>query len=159
MSIALCNTRRMSSVQAQPIPGAPQWDQADKMRKALRHADVSVQEIADYLGVARNTVSTWINGHIEPSTQTLRLWSIRTGVPYEWLMDTTLPVQVAPSRGRRKLPRLDSNQQPSVSLEPQVNGTVTEVDFTTRTARKHRLRPAAGPAQVIPLRPELAKTG
>ena len=55
------------------------------MRKALRHAGLSVQEMADYLGVTRGTVSTWINGRIEPSTQTLRLWSLRCGVDYEWL--------------------------------------------------------------------------
>jgi transcriptional regulator with XRE-family HTH domain len=65
----------------------PQWDTADRMRKALREANVGVQEMADYLGVARNTVSTWINGRIRPSKQTLRLWSMRCGVPYRWLAD------------------------------------------------------------------------
>ena len=65
----------------------PQWDMADRMRKSLRHADIGVQEIADYLGVARNTVSTWINGKITPGAQTLRLWSIRCGVSYDWLVD------------------------------------------------------------------------
>lgn len=63
----------------------PEWDTADRMRKALREADIGVQEIADYLGVSRNTVSTWINGRIAPSTQTLRLWSLRCGVSYAWL--------------------------------------------------------------------------
>lgn len=61
------------------------------MRKSLRHADLSVQEIADYLGVARNTVSTWINGRIQPSPQTVRLWAIRTGVDYHWLRDGVNP--------------------------------------------------------------------
>ena len=64
----------------------PEWDLADRMRKALRESDIGVQEMADYLGVARNTVSTWINGRIEPSIQTLRLWAMRCGVPYEWLV-------------------------------------------------------------------------
>jgi len=61
------------------------FDLADRMRKALRVSGLTVQEIADYLGVTRGTVSTWINGHIHPSTQTLRLWAARTGVPYSWL--------------------------------------------------------------------------
>ncbi len=65
----------------------PKWDVADRMRKALRHADVGVQEMADYLGVARNTVSTWINGRIPPSKQTLRLWAMRTGVSFGWLAE------------------------------------------------------------------------
>ena len=63
----------------------PTWDTADRMRKALRVAGVGVGEMADYLGVTPSTVSTWINGKFRPNLQTLRLWSIRTGVPLEWL--------------------------------------------------------------------------
>ena len=74
----------MSEQPATPA-GAPQWDVADRMRKALRHANVEVQEIAVYLGVSRTSVSNWINGRIDPSTQTLRLVALRCGVPYEWL--------------------------------------------------------------------------
>lgn len=77
----------------------PEWDLADRMRKALRTSGISVGEMADYLGVGRNTVSTWINGRIAPSRQTLRLWAIRCGVSYEWLVGG--------------LPRLDSNQEPA----------------------------------------------
>lgn len=65
----------------------PEWDTADRMRKALREAGISVQEMADYLGVARNTVSTWINGRIRPSKQTLRLWAMRCGVSFSWLSE------------------------------------------------------------------------
>lgn len=65
--------------------GVPEFDLADRMRKALRTADMGVQEMADYLGVARNTVSTWINGRIVPNRQTVLLWAMRTGVPLEWL--------------------------------------------------------------------------
>lgn len=57
----------------------------DRMRRALRKEHMSVQDMADFLGVARNTVSTWINDRIHPSEQTLKLWAIRTGVPLEWL--------------------------------------------------------------------------
>ncbi|MGH3501478.1 MAG: helix-turn-helix domain-containing protein [Nocardioidaceae bacterium] len=70
----------------QPTIGTiPAWDLADRMRKALRQADANVGEMAEYLGVSRGTVSTWINGRIDPSTQTLRLWALRCGVPYPWL--------------------------------------------------------------------------
>ena len=58
----------------------PEWDLADRMRKALRASGIGVQEIADYLGVTRSTVSNWVNGRIAPSVQTLRLWAIRCGV-------------------------------------------------------------------------------
>lgn len=76
----------------------PQWDLADRMRKALRVAGVSVQDMADYLDVARNTASTWINGRITPSGQTVRLWSLRCGVDYEWLR-TGHPTQTGPDGG------------------------------------------------------------
>jgi transcriptional regulator with XRE-family HTH domain len=46
-----------------------------------------VAEMAAYLGVSRRSVGNWINGHVEPGTQTLRLWAMRCGPPvtYEWL--------------------------------------------------------------------------
>jgi transcriptional regulator with XRE-family HTH domain len=74
----------MSEQPASPAD-VPAWDVADRMRKSLRHANGGVAEMADYLGVSRASVSNWINGRIEPSTQTLRLWAMRTGVSYEWL--------------------------------------------------------------------------
>jgi transcriptional regulator with XRE-family HTH domain len=72
--------------------GTPEWDLADRMRKALRESGIGAQDIADYLGVSRTSVSSWINGRGVPSTQTLRLWAMRTGVSYEWL---TQPIAVA----------------------------------------------------------------
>ena len=68
-----------------------EFDLADRMRRALKVSGLNVQEMADYLGVARNTVSTWINGHITPSLQTLRLWAIKTDVPLEWLRTGKIP--------------------------------------------------------------------
>ena len=68
------------------MPLVPQFDQADRMRKALRVSGVSVGEMADFLGVARESVGRWINGRTEPSNQTLRLWAIHTGVSYDWIL-------------------------------------------------------------------------
>jgi transcriptional regulator with XRE-family HTH domain len=71
----------------QPAPpqALPQWDVADRLRKALRHAGIGTTEMADYLGVSRQSVGNWMNGRIEPSQQTLRLWALRCGVSFEWL--------------------------------------------------------------------------
>jgi transcriptional regulator with XRE-family HTH domain len=71
----------------QPVTPAdvPEWDVADRLRKALRNAGIGTAEMAAYLGVSRQSVGNWINGRIAPSTQTLRLWALRTGVPYSWL--------------------------------------------------------------------------
>lgn len=91
----------------------PEFDLADRMRKALRTSGVGVWEMADYLGVARTSVSNWINGHHPPSMQTLRLWSMRTGVDLDWLRTGENPHQLDADEGVEMLPRLDSNQQPA----------------------------------------------
>lgn len=75
----------MSEQPVTPAAAVPQWDRADRLRKALRHAGMSPGQMAEYLEVGGNTVSTWINGRIDPRPQTLRLWALRTGVPYAWL--------------------------------------------------------------------------
>ena len=63
----------------------PEWTQGDRMHKSLRLTGISVQEMADYLGVARNTVSTWINDRNTPNQRTMMLWAVRTGYPQHWL--------------------------------------------------------------------------
>ena len=63
----------------------PQWDVADRLRKALREAHMSTEEMADYLDVSRRSIGNWLSGRIKPSTRTMRLWALRTGVQYEWL--------------------------------------------------------------------------
>lgn len=63
----------------------PHFDLADRMRKSLRHSDIGVQDMADYLGVSRNTVGRYVNGHNHPDRRTLLLWALKTGVPVEWL--------------------------------------------------------------------------
>jgi transcriptional regulator with XRE-family HTH domain len=69
----------------------PEWDLCDRLAKSLRTADMSVGDMAEYFDVHRNTVSGWVHGRIRVDTRTLRLWAMRTGVPYEWLRDGTAP--------------------------------------------------------------------
>jgi transcriptional regulator with XRE-family HTH domain len=93
---------------------APEFDLADRMRKSLRHADIGVQEMADYLEVSRNAVGTWINGRNKPSPQTVRLWALRCGVPYEWLRHGTVNVIAYPDpEGDAKWAPTGSNRQPA----------------------------------------------
>lgn len=65
----------------------PEWDLADRLGKALREARMSVNEMALYLGVHRNTVGAWINGRGPIGGPAIRAWAGRTGVRYEWLRD------------------------------------------------------------------------
>lgn len=73
----------------------PEWDLADRLGKALRVADMSVAEMAMYLGVHRNTVSAWINGRTPISGPAIRAWADRTAVDFGWLKDG-LPGQSGP---------------------------------------------------------------
>lgn len=63
----------------------PTWDLGDRLGKSLKHAGVKVGEMAEYLGVSRNTVGNYTNGRTAPDRRTLLLWAMRTGVPFEWL--------------------------------------------------------------------------
>lgn len=81
------------------------------MRVALREADVNVQEISDYLGVSRTAVSRWINDRGAPSKQTMRLWSLRCGVPLGWLETGQAPT-TGPSGPVEWYTARDSNPEP-----------------------------------------------
>ena len=63
----------------------PEFDLTDRMRKSLREAGLTTEEMADYLDINRATVSAWLNG-ATVAVRNLRLWAIRCGVDYDWLM-------------------------------------------------------------------------
>lgn len=83
----------------QVIERVPQFDLADRLRKALRESQVDVQDMAAYLGVSRTSVSNWINGRIKPSLQTQRLWAMRCGVSFEWVRDGDVAAHPGPPPG------------------------------------------------------------
>lgn len=63
----------------------PQWTVGDRMAKALDVAGISRQEMADYLGVDRNTVGNYLHGRTKPNRRTLLLWASATGVDLVWI--------------------------------------------------------------------------
>lgn len=72
---------------------APLWRLQDRLARALDEADVSVTDMAAELGVHRNTVSNYLHGR-RPSKAVLRVWSLRCGVPYEWIERGTIDGEV-----------------------------------------------------------------
>jgi len=56
-----------------------------RLQMALRHGGVSVQEMADELGMNRNSLSRWLNDRAVPRRVIVKQWALRTGVPYEWI--------------------------------------------------------------------------
>lgn len=63
----------------------PQWTLGDRLSKALRHADISVNDMADYLTRGRNTIGNYMSGRTRPPRAVLIAWALRTGVPLEWI--------------------------------------------------------------------------
>ncbi|MBN9141072.1 MAG: helix-turn-helix domain-containing protein [Micrococcales bacterium] len=80
----LCENRPMTITQTMPDRFA--FTLGDRMKRAMKVAGVSRGEMADYLDVEPTTVSTWMNDRVQPGVQTLRLWALKTGAPYEWLV-------------------------------------------------------------------------
>lgn len=68
------------------IPEGLEFDLADRLRKSLRHSGFSSQQMGEYLEVSRHTVSNWLNGHTRPRPAELKMWAMRVGVPYTWLI-------------------------------------------------------------------------
>lgn len=73
------------SIQTTDRAGVPEWDLSDRLRKALRAANITQQDMADELEVSRVTVGNWINGHSDPKRPYLIAWAFRCGVPFDWL--------------------------------------------------------------------------
>lgn len=109
--------RHMSTEAAFEVPS---WTIFDRLRKARESAGLEQDVLAVDLGVSRNTVSNYERGKVSPRRPVMIAWALRTGVPLDWLLHgTENPRPVDPDGGVR-LPRLDSNQQPSGYSTPQV---------------------------------------
>ena len=81
--------------------------------------------MADYLGLTPYTVSRYINRKAEVPLQTLRLWALRTGVPFEWLETGKTPGGNDPDGGGQWWAIRDSNPGPTGSrLSPLRPGVV-----------------------------------
>lgn len=76
----------------------PVWTLADRIAKARNHAGLSQAELAEKLPAARNTLSRWERGDMQPSQRSLEAISRATGVSLDWLLqgDPTSPSE-APS--------------------------------------------------------------
>lgn len=70
----------------------PSWSEGDRLAKALRHAHVSVGEMADFLGVSRNTISNYTSGRTAVDKRTRMLWAQRTGVDLRWIETGEAPI-------------------------------------------------------------------
>jgi transcriptional regulator with XRE-family HTH domain len=69
-----------------PDGTVPEWTLGWRMQRALAHAGLSVEAMADELEVSRSTISRWINDRgAAPRNAYIKMWALRCGVSYEWL--------------------------------------------------------------------------
>jgi len=76
---------RMTTATRNDAGQVPQWSVQDRLRKAREHAGMTQLELAESIGVARNSVSNYENGTTRPRQIVLNQWSLATGVPVSWL--------------------------------------------------------------------------
>lgn len=66
----------------------PTWTIGDRLRKAREHAGISVQEMADRLGVGRTTISNYEHdrtGKRGVPRMAVMLYASQCGVPVAWI--------------------------------------------------------------------------
>jgi transcriptional regulator with XRE-family HTH domain len=70
-----------------PTSGDPrlEFDLADRLRKSLRVSGMNMQDMADKIGMNRNTVARYLAGKWTPDHRTLVAWAFHAQVPLTWL--------------------------------------------------------------------------
>ncbi len=76
----------MSEPQESPIP---EVGLRQRLWLSLDYAKVKPGEMAAELGVSTDTVANYIRGRTRPRLSTLKVWALRTGVPFAWLAHGT----------------------------------------------------------------------
>lgn len=88
----------------------PEWTLGWRMQRAMAHAGLQTAEIADEIGVSRSTVSRWINDNgTPPRAGFVKLWAMRCGVPYEWLVSGDVPTTHPDDHGSGMTRRYEAN--------------------------------------------------
>lgn len=85
----MLRTQRILAAMSEMPDGGdiPEWTLGWRLQRALAHAGVSVEEMADEIGVSRSTVSRWLNDRgSPPRIGYVRLWALRTGCSLEWVL-------------------------------------------------------------------------
>lgn len=71
-----------------------EWDLIDRLHKSLRLADLKPGQMADYLGLHRNTVGGWLHGKARMNKATLIAWAAKCSetspipITFDWLTES-----------------------------------------------------------------------
>lgn len=93
----------------------PRFTMGDRLRKAREMTGLDQTAFAAELGVSRQTVSNYELDNTKPRRLALRAWSLRTGVPIEWLEagQTPKPHPGGPDGASELCATKDSNLEPT----------------------------------------------
>lgn len=75
------------------------WDLQDRLHKAMRYAGLSTSELAEKIGVHRNTIANNLSGRTPVARRTLIAWALACGVPVGWLETGEVPTTSDPDDG------------------------------------------------------------
>ena len=64
---------------------------ADRLKRSLRYAGISQNEMAAYLGMHRNAIGGYVTGKHRIKPALLRLWAAEVGIPVEWITTGNWP--------------------------------------------------------------------
>jgi transcriptional regulator with XRE-family HTH domain len=111
----------------------PPLTQGWRLQMALAHANMSVEQMSQELGVSRSTISRWLNDRGTPSRGYLRLWSELTDVDLDWL-----------SEAERGLISVQTSRPAGIPTQPVATAGHTPVDndITRRMRKRIPLNPA-----------------
>jgi transcriptional regulator with XRE-family HTH domain len=110
----------------------PPLTQGWRLQMALAHANMSVEQMSQELGVSRSTISRWLNDRGTPSRGYLRLWSELTDVDLDWL-----------SEAERGLISVQTSRPAGIPGQPATPGhAVIDNDITRRMRKRIPLNPA-----------------
>lgn len=59
----------------------------EKIRKAIKEAGLTQQNLADKLGITNPVVNVWIQGRRIPNIENLKKIAVATGKPYSWFIN------------------------------------------------------------------------
>ncbi|MCV7065642.1 helix-turn-helix transcriptional regulator [Mycolicibacterium farcinogenes] len=64
----------------------PQIEVRHRLRIAREYAGLEQSELADLIGVSRNTVGNYEKGHGDPRRIVINAWALACGVPASWIL-------------------------------------------------------------------------
>lgn len=102
----------------------PTWTLGDRLAKARDCAGLTNHEMADALGVSRNTVTNWETGHTQPKRYAVEAWARITGVDLDWLVGGERvsaerhPHKPRPSRGSKMKSAQGNRMSPCILDSP-----------------------------------------